>query len=965
MMPTHHNLTYPSYSPDASGPLPTFDFHAEAPPRELRRHRPTISRNERQVNGRQRTEARVVFNNVIAGHYHATGNGYSDVGALFVTWEATDLRVNGEVKELRKIFDRRLGYTTDLFQIPSENSDTALTSRVAHFVHQYNDPTKLLILYYAGHCFDENEDSDDEDQLSLAPGYAGDGETGKPQRLFHNVINLLRKTRSDVLLIVDSWLAARSFSEEELGRHKFELLTSSLFLNPSPGKPGSFTTTLIEVIDELLGSEKYNAGFSTSILYRHLYHHQALTHFKPLLFDQSQFDYGKIWLRPQLAPSDHAPSTNRSEFALDLKLHLTLTQHDHIGQAMNELAKEMRYLPHVCRIDVRELHAGGDDVNMFLKELDRVNIVKKVIRKLKQRVAVRKRLEQMPLSEEDPLIETNPPPSYYEVVNNPNSSSTQSWQYEFAQFSDGSRVPETINRVRESGRPTVSRYVHQRRRVLLIPHVISITFIFDFTVLFHKILAAIGLRRENISGSEDDARSDSSGVNEPGPRERPILSPPKSVASSLHKSQDEERRMSQTQLGSPFPESVIDPRGRLKKIGTFHESQDEVSQMWQAQMGSLFPASIIDPQNALKKFNVYHPSFWDRIKLAFEAYSGEPWLWQPIKPPGRAIDEGKTRLEWLCHCGRTRRIDVSWELSRKILDNRSLASWNLRRSARIVEGDFLSHSDQQNSTPSASNKQANIYATSPRQQTAVSVPPQTFGIQSQADISSRSGSDEFQSLNSNQKERYLLLCVERWGRNRAAEMPVFSSDSDDVFFERFKIYYRDLRGFWQYWLDPRQLAFCHATHFEKWNVSKLAKVCDGMPDVGRVDYEYVPKPPAEPYRHPPVSEHEWLERIYDNVQTGGLREAIPLLPMRTKRHQIHVHLTGREKMWGLHARLRPSAKLIIIWMMFITVGGWVFIPLWLRAHGGDLQNATTPIIVIMTALAVLWIPLSGKFTAIS
>ena len=379
-------------------------------------------------------------------------------------------------------------------------------------MHQYNDPDKLLVLYYAGHGFAGTEESDDEDQLNLAPRIMGDAEIGSPQTLFSDVVNLLRATTSDVLLIVDCCFASRSFSNRELGRRKFELLASSMDLSPSPGKPGSFTTALIDVTNELLEKKKYQRGFSTSILYRHLYHHSSLKQFKPLLFDQSQFDYGKIWLRPRLTSSTSAVTTNRSDVSLDLKVHLKLTPHDEIGLAMNELAKGLQYLPHVHRIDFEELHAGDDDVAMFLNVLGRATMVKKVIQRLKERVALRRQAEQMQQESEDPAVGLSRPASFYGVVNRTPPSSTQNWNFEFAQFSNGTRVPEKISWVFQRGRSAVSNHVHQRRRAFRIPHMISVSYMFDFTIFVHTMLGMIGLRRESKSDEQRDGSVE--GIND-------------------------------------------------------------------------------------------------------------------------------------------------------------------------------------------------------------------------------------------------------------------------------------------------------------------------------------------------------------------------------------------------------------------------------------------------------------------
>lgn len=81
-------------SADASVAKIALDLHAElGPPKQPHRH--TISRHERR-----RNEARLVFNKVITGHYRDAGNDYSQVGALFVTWEVNDLQLNGHDSEV-------------------------------------------------------------------------------------------------------------------------------------------------------------------------------------------------------------------------------------------------------------------------------------------------------------------------------------------------------------------------------------------------------------------------------------------------------------------------------------------------------------------------------------------------------------------------------------------------------------------------------------------------------------------------------------------------------------------------------------------------------------------------------------------------------------------------------------------------------------------------------------------------
>lgn len=501
------NLSWaPMASEDASVAKIALDLHAElGPPPQKRQY--TISRHEKR-----REEARLVFNKIIAGHYRDIGNDYSQVGALFVTWAVNDLQLNGkdsevslfqrppppppsafraltkvilQVNQLRSIFEQDLNYQTDAFEIPAERPASALNRKVADFVHKYDEKNTLLVLYYAGHGFED--ETSGSSGLSIAAIDEGDGEHGDPRAFFPDVMRLLHVAHSDVLLIIDCCYASKAFLSERHGRRKFELLASSMSLSPSPGKPGSFTAALIRVLKSLLGEPEHKRGFSTSILYSRLYHYPSLEKYKPLLFDQSQFDYGKIWLRPQRSPAHHEILVKPSDVALDLKIHLNLTKDDPVGLAMNELAKALQYLPHVHHIDFLQLHAGDEEVAMFLQALRRVSNVKKAIRLLKEKVKRRKREE---LESADPMRRIHRPPSFNQYLMKIPSSSTQDWSAGLAEFSNGTVVPvKSTPRTQNDQSYPIQPHLqsHQRRRAFWIPGILYVRYIIDITGIWFAV----------------------------------------------------------------------------------------------------------------------------------------------------------------------------------------------------------------------------------------------------------------------------------------------------------------------------------------------------------------------------------------------------------------------------------------------------------------------------------------------
>jgi hypothetical protein len=56
---------------------------------------------------------------------------------------------------------------------------------------------------------------------------------------------------------------------------------------------------------------------------------------------------------------------------------------------------------------------------------------------------------------------------------------------------------------------------------------------------------------------------------------------------------------------------------------------------------------------------------------------------------------------------------------------------------------------------------------------------------------------------------FVLLCVRRGNRLHHTQIDTTRCAYDDEFFEVFRREYWQLRGFWHFWFDPRQFAFCH------------------------------------------------------------------------------------------------------------------------------------------------------------
>lgn len=219
----------------------------------------------------------------------------------------------------------------------------------------------------------------------------GDWE-GDPSAFFDDAIHTLKLPDTDILVILDCCYAARAFSRNEMGRRKFELFSATppLMMAKGPEHHGSFTKVFTRTLARLL--EDSPEGFSTSKLYREVYFNQDDKR-KPFLFDQSPFDYGKIWLKPfPRMKQPEATSTRGREpkITIDLQLQLS-SMPDQL--MMNQLARAMQYLPHVRRLGFQHLHAPEEELKEYMRGLKQAMVLKPLVAKLRRRLA-QKRLRK-------------------------------------------------------------------------------------------------------------------------------------------------------------------------------------------------------------------------------------------------------------------------------------------------------------------------------------------------------------------------------------------------------------------------------------------------------------------------------------------------------------------------------------------------------------------------------------------
>ncbi|OJD34950.1 tyrosine-protein phosphatase non-receptor type 6 protein [Diplodia corticola] len=321
-------------------------------------------------------EAKVAFNKFVDARYKDGSSAYSEVGVLLVCWTDDDLDVKAEVDMLKQVFDEQFRFYTEVYKIPSEDSAAKLRAKMQRWAHKFEGAQKLSIIYYAGHGSQVDGNSTD---LAIH----GTRQETKANTFFNSSFQPLNLTDTDCLLILDCCFAAASFSRGEIGRRKFELLCS---VAPSelaygPKNASSFTKVLCAALEDLL-VEHPSQGFSTSELYRKLYHKSIRTK-KPFLFDQSSKNFGWIYLRPFY----YGPEAKQENIAVELRLEMSRMPAE---PEMKELAAHMQYLPLVKKLKFQHLHAPDHILQEFFDDLIRRQRIRPFIRTLRQRVAMRR-----------------------------------------------------------------------------------------------------------------------------------------------------------------------------------------------------------------------------------------------------------------------------------------------------------------------------------------------------------------------------------------------------------------------------------------------------------------------------------------------------------------------------------------------------------------------------------------------
>ncbi|KAF2679312.1 hypothetical protein K458DRAFT_314529 [Lentithecium fluviatile CBS 122367] len=212
---------------------------------------------------------------------------------------------------------------------------------------------------------------------------------------------------------------------------------------------------------------------------------------------------------------------------------------------------------------------------------------------------------------------------------------------------------------------------------------------------------------------------------------------------------------------------------------------------------------------------------------------------------------------------------------------------------------------------------------------------------------------------------WVLLVVQSGGNYYLAQVNVHNLTSNDFFVKLRSEYFR-LRGSLTCFFSVWGFSHCEFYKFEKFDEHAVTpRKKDEWPDP---KYDYYPKDIVE---MPPITEHEFNKRFYSCAPKFHIlchknchcfkiqkqahnREIINLLPKKLS--QFDDQSDQRDLFWGLYARQQPlfwrvgvyNALCIspLVWFFFMWIFHW--------GHDGDMQNASVPLMIMMSLLSVFW-----------
>lgn len=234
---------------------------------------------------------------------------YINVDVLLLNWAADDLGVSEEIKKLERVFSNEYNFSTNMWRIPSQDSEDELVKEILRF-RKGKGSCDLLILFYAGHAGGSAREC----------VWAATEGRDSPRLNWHNVQTLLLGSNADVLVILDCCFAALAATNYGIGDNW--LLCASAKESPTVGVcRDSFTSALIRQLEKFADQYRENGQqFTVQSVHHALIFWEQHLRFTPSILRLAGYECGPTELTPLL----HRSEKPRLQASSTYPVHQTL-----------------------------------------------------------------------------------------------------------------------------------------------------------------------------------------------------------------------------------------------------------------------------------------------------------------------------------------------------------------------------------------------------------------------------------------------------------------------------------------------------------------------------------------------------------------------------------------------------------------------------------------------------------------
>ncbi|KAK1689796.1 hypothetical protein BDP55DRAFT_379378 [Colletotrichum godetiae] len=328
------------------------------------------------------------------------------------------------------------------------------------------------------------------------------------------------------------------------------------------------------------------------------------------------------------------------------------------------------------------------------------------------------------------------------------------------------------------------------------------------------------------------------------------------------------------------------------------------------------------------------PKRLDNFQTWVETLTKEDWDWWPFPSPKHVLSSTEARLGWRCRCDILRWQAVPASFAGKIamlLRKYPLGSRNHTASANNPTSDALPTSAKADETSSLGTR---------------SIKTLSANESSKLPDSTSSPGQETQTGQKRDypRPRYIFL-LSTTGRHRLRQLPSLYLDTTD-FGQELRKAYRELKGFWRWWLSPYNFSHCDFVRFEKFCRNGFAHRGLEVPNTSQKDYYYNPRPAL---REPPVSPEEFSHVFHYTAKTEAViwsslglpsydivealsDDTVGCIPQRY--HYLDERSNRKEDLWGLYVRERRSALMTSVYILLCLSPFFAFCFLYLGLFRG-------------------------------